>query len=484
MGLALGFQLGVARFRAAVAGGALSAPVCVDIPVITGSPVIGQTLSGSQGVWDAEPTPTFTYQWLRSGADIPGATGLTYTLVAADDGHAIEIEVFATNSQGTNSATSRPVTPRFPAASPATIFAAQEPGIWIDPSILASLFQDVAGTTPVTAVGQPVGLAIDQRQGATLGADISLVTDPFTIFRDATTNTPSPALANVTAGKTYLITMVLSANASTAGASFRLGASSADAVTTGVPANTSPSTLNRYVTCLAAGGLALWGDNTSVDMTIDSVVVREVAGQHAYQNTAAARPVLRQDVGGRNYLSFDGVDDSLLTAIVSPGIDKAQVFAGVNKLSDAGNGAIIEHSDNPATVNGCFSIRSPDANGANTIGTYVLGGTANTFYQHAPHPAPMKTVISVCFDIAGATTPLAIATRVGGKADTSGPGNPISGSLGGGNFANTRMHVGRRNNATLPFNGDIYSIVARFGAPLTAAQIGGVEQWIDQKMGL
>ena len=37
------------------------------------------------------------------------------------------------------------------------LFALAEPGVWYDPSDLTTLFQDAAGTTPVTAAGQPVG---------------------------------------------------------------------------------------------------------------------------------------------------------------------------------------------------------------------------------------------------------------------------------------------------------------------------------------
>ena len=40
-------------------------------------------------------------------------------------------------------------------------------------------------------------------------------------------------------------------------------------------------------------------------------------GFHAGQATAAARPVLRQDGGGRFYLEFDGVDDRLVTAAIA-----------------------------------------------------------------------------------------------------------------------------------------------------------------------
>jgi hypothetical protein len=46
--------------------------------------------------------------------------------------------------------------------SPAALFAGGTEGAWYDPSDLSTLFQDSAGTTPVTASGQPVGLMLDK----------------------------------------------------------------------------------------------------------------------------------------------------------------------------------------------------------------------------------------------------------------------------------------------------------------------------------
>jgi len=46
--------------------------------------------------------------------------------------------------------------------SPASLFANGEQGAWYDPSDFSTMFQDSAGTTPVTAVGQPVGLILDK----------------------------------------------------------------------------------------------------------------------------------------------------------------------------------------------------------------------------------------------------------------------------------------------------------------------------------
>lgn len=42
------------------------------------------------------------------------------------------------------------------------LFAGTTQGIWLDPSDRSTLFQDSAGTTPVTAAGQPVGLILDK----------------------------------------------------------------------------------------------------------------------------------------------------------------------------------------------------------------------------------------------------------------------------------------------------------------------------------
>lgn len=44
----------------------------------------------------------------------------------------------------------------------ASMFASGEQGVWYDPSDLSTMFQDAAGTIPVTAVGQPVGLMLDK----------------------------------------------------------------------------------------------------------------------------------------------------------------------------------------------------------------------------------------------------------------------------------------------------------------------------------
>ena len=83
-------------------------PVLSASPVVTGTPAVGQTLSCSQGVWFNSPT-SYTYQWLRDGTVISGATASTYVVVSGDLGHSISCTVTATNAFGSTPATSNAV---------------------------------------------------------------------------------------------------------------------------------------------------------------------------------------------------------------------------------------------------------------------------------------------------------------------------------------------------------------------------------------
>lgn len=62
---------------------------------LEGEPFVGMTLTGSAGEWWPQPD-SLTYQWLRDGQAIQGATALTYTLVEADAGKAVSFSVTAT----------------------------------------------------------------------------------------------------------------------------------------------------------------------------------------------------------------------------------------------------------------------------------------------------------------------------------------------------------------------------------------------------
>ena len=58
--------------------------------------------------------------------------------------------------------------------NPRELFASGEQGLWLDPSQMSTMFTDSAGTTSVTAAGDPVGLILDQSRGglSQIGADL------------------------------------------------------------------------------------------------------------------------------------------------------------------------------------------------------------------------------------------------------------------------------------------------------------------------
>jgi hypothetical protein len=91
----------------------LTGPVATTVPKVTTTSLsVAATgvASSTTGVWTGAPTG-YTYQWLRDGANIAGATAASYTLVAADVGHLVSCTVTATGSGGTGTSTSNTVGP-------------------------------------------------------------------------------------------------------------------------------------------------------------------------------------------------------------------------------------------------------------------------------------------------------------------------------------------------------------------------------------
>lgn len=77
------------------------------VPTITTSPAVtptgtqtnGAMLTTTNGTWTGSPS-SYARQWQRDGVAIGGATGLTYTTVAADATHQVRCQVIATNAGG------------------------------------------------------------------------------------------------------------------------------------------------------------------------------------------------------------------------------------------------------------------------------------------------------------------------------------------------------------------------------------------------
>ena len=91
-----------------IPGGKLeSLPENTLAPEVLGRPVVGETVSCSQGKWNGSPRPTFSYEWVRDEG--PGETTIAsastseYKIVSEDEGHSLACRVTANNSAGSAS---------------------------------------------------------------------------------------------------------------------------------------------------------------------------------------------------------------------------------------------------------------------------------------------------------------------------------------------------------------------------------------------
>ena len=207
--------------------------------------------------------------------------------------------------------------------NPVSLFSSGEDGAYFDAATIATLLQNAAGTTPVTAVGQPIGLLLDQSQGTVdltgnLGPELvtnggfdtdSDWTKPTgvtiaggeAVFTSVGNGHNFVQSMSVTAGKKYIVTFTITEY--TAGGTAPL---------IGGTSGTSRTAVGTYTEVITCGGSAgyngikvLTGTTTA---KIDNVSVREVPGNHASQATSTARPVLAE-LSGARYINFDGVDD-------------------------------------------------------------------------------------------------------------------------------------------------------------------------------
>lgn len=652
--------------------------------------IVSDILQATPAPADGSPTPARTWQWLRDGAAITSATSSAYTTVDADANRAITVRQTETNFMGATSATSIAFAIVDPFEVVAALFSLSEPGVWLDPSDTSTLFQDVIGTTPVTATGQTVALALDKSRGLALGTELvtngNFATDTswnknigWSISGGVASINGSNAASSVLSQST-VVTVVGRFYRITFNYSVTAGTVRLNTAQFGTTASLTAGTSGVFTATIAAigttGSFGIQAQVAGTIATIDNISVKELAGNHLTQATAASRPIYGiEPFGGRrnlltrteefenaawtknassvtansstapdgtttadtitdtvandvhvafqsvsvasattytfsayvkagtlnhamlriggnafgipspsvkatltgsgsvtvlegsvtnptivavgggwyrvsftsttvssvftapqvgphnngataiytgsgtgtvlswgaqletgslatpyqrvtdqwnvteagkasvSYLSFDGTDDFLVSPTITPGIDKAQVFAGVRKLSDAAYQVVVEYSANVGSQAGSLSMLSTSGAGtavANALG-FGLRGAATVGYDATSFSAPGTYVASAQYDIAGAAVADEVKPRVNGAVPTltsTGAAN-----AGTGNYLAYPLYVGRRGGTSLPFNGRLYQLIVRFGTNLSATRIARTEQLINEKTG-
>lgn len=421
--------------------------------------------------------------------------------------------------------------------SPLSLFTAGEQGVWYDPSDFSTLFQDSAGTTPVTAVEQPVGRILDKSgrgnhafqttstSRPVLSARYNLLTN--TGFSGAVAGTPGTAptgwilvlntgsISSVsgdrltfsasasrivigqsisyTANTTYKIAFAIRQNSGLPAAQIFGWNQAISGAVESFYANGILQPASIYVPSsgdvieyrLAVGstagsstirlGAGCAGNVTGV-VELDSPdlrVTNDAAGQPAYQRVNTATDY--DTTGFKPYLRFDGTDDWMQTNNINfTATDKMTVFAGVRKLADPTATSILLELSSTTVNPGTFGMQVSRTEVGKPY-AFESGGSIPYagLAVSGAYAAPDTKVLTGQSDISGDSTIL----RVNGTQ----AGNSTS-DQGTGNYGNYPLYIGRRGGVANPFNGRIYGLIVR-GAQSTAQQITNTENWLNQRTG-
>lgn len=390
-----------------------------------------------------------------------------------------------------------------------SLFSAGEQGVWYDPSDLSTLFQDAAGTVPVTAVGQPVGKILDKSgrgnhatQSTTtsrpvLSARVNLLTKTeqfddavwsfFNVSGGATRSGNSftfganaidrvQQIYTTVPGSNFVGSVTLSGSGT-----IRLFLFDGSGATRGDLTVSLSSTPTRYqVTAnLTGGSLGLGIYNNAAGVAGATFVVHDAQVESGTSATTYQRVTSAMDydtVGFPMYLRFDGVDDYLVTnSIDFTATDKMTVMAGVRKLSDAATGILFELSADRNTNNGTVSLMS--ASGRDNQYLFGSRGTVDGAFaavSSITYPTIQTAVLTGIGNISGDQCLLRVN---GSTAATAGAFDQ-----GTGNYGNYPLYIGRRGGTSYPFNGQLYGLVIR-GALSSTGEIQGSESYMNLHTG-
>ena len=415
------------------------------------------------------------------------------------------------------------------AFSPVSLFTSGSQGVWLDPSDLSTMFTDRAGTIPVTAPGQTVGKRLDKsgrgnhataptdtarliygvepktgRRNAlvwteqfdnanwivnvgisvtansviapdgTTTADLVTKTAADASFYQNVTVTPNTqyvfsfyALAGTSSNNYYSVYNNTGAADIVALTSYQSSLSSSTWARVSV-AFTTPTgcTSIRVFTNRELGSVLgtvfLWGAQLELGSTAT-----------AYQRVTTAYDVTEAGVPTCHYVQYDGVDDSMSTAAIDfTATDKMSVFAGVRKLSDVTEQILYELSASAFANPNSFAMYAGDngtARGAFWTGLNHGNGTPVSAEYSAVAGAPVSTMLTALLAIQ--STPRTVIRTNGTVIGT------LTGTADAGSFGNYPLYMGRRNNASFPFNGRDYGIIV-VGKATSAAEITSTEAYL------
>ena len=196
-----------------------AAPVNTAQPTISGSPLVGQTLTATQGTWSNSPT-SYSYQWVRcpasggasDGSDcavIGGATTTAYIAASGDVGSRLRVRVTASNADGSDTSASNATAAVATTAAPVNSALPTISGSTIVGSTLTATQGTWSGTGNTYAYAwqrcNATGASCAPIASATGQTYVLTATDAADTIRVAVTATNAAGNATATSAQTAVI---------------------------------------------------------------------------------------------------------------------------------------------------------------------------------------------------------------------------------------------------------------------------------------
>jgi hypothetical protein len=348
-----------------------------------------------------------------------------------------------------------------------------------DPNDWAALSQTRYVWTPVTAVGQAVGLALDLSQGLALGADLKSTgavgltgtataatyntgTGAGTCVRVDASNQSWVSIGSLNALHTYKAPIT---NTGAVELSIRTATSAGTVLTTIAAGASADVYFNGNATCVVTASAA-----GTAAFTI--AAFQHIAGNHfRAPNDGTERPVLAEISTGNYGLQGDGTGDFMSTPAVNwTGSSSVTFIQALLRVNDATSAATLNHNN---FVNPSFSLLSPRSAGVASEQAYAVGTAsqvANTAVNAAPH------LIVLAGRYSQSPNALNVKSNADAQVDDASPDAAVTA------FANAPVTIMARNNGLSQSN----AVIGRtFAAPIyvSDAQRDSLMGWINAKTG-
>jgi len=376
------------------------------------------------------------------------AYGWIYQWGRGNDGH----QITTSSTTATLSTTDNPGHGFFITTSvaPYDWRSGQNNALWQPVYSDVTMYQDSAGTIPVTAVEQPVGKIID-KSGRGNHASQS-------------TSTKRPVLSarvNMLVNTATLATQSITTTATTHTLSFTgTGSVTLSGTSTGTYSSGSHSiTCTAGTLTITVSGSVLTADLRPTNQGVNLPPYQRVGSDAGDYDT----------IGFPKYLKFDGTDDALQTnSIDFTSTDKMTVWVGMSSLVNNISYPVLLESANWDN-NGSFSFIGAPTNilaflSKGTVRSDVSSG--NTIVM--PYSRCVTTAIS---DISGDIARLRVNGVQASETLTD---------QGTGNYGNYPLYIGARAGTSVWFKGHLYQLLVR-GASTLPVALKDTEKFVNGK---